>query len=101
MKEEAFTDWTRLGHIYRWAYYPFKYATGLIMANIVVDSLNNKTLTEGDYCKFLSLGSSVALDKLLEVLHIDLANEKIVETGFKKMETSLITCRNLLKDDIC
>ena len=100
MKEEAFTDWTRLGHIYRWAYYPFKYATGLIMANIVVDSLNNKTLTEGDYCKFLSLGSSVALDKLLEVLHIDLANEKIVETGFKKMETSLITCRNLLKDDI-
>ena len=101
MKEEAFTDWTRFGHIYRWAYYPFKYATGLIMANIVVDSLNNKTLTEGDYCKFLSLGSSVALDKLLEVLHIDLANEKIVETGFKKMETSLITCRNLLKDDIC
>ena len=25
-------EWTRLGHLYRWSYYPYKYATGLLMA---------------------------------------------------------------------
>ena len=50
----ANVEWTRLGHLYRWSYYPYKYATGLLMASIVTDSLvNKKSLSKEDYIRFL------------------------------------------------
>ena len=39
--EVASVEWTRLGHLYRWSYYPYKYATGLLIASVVVDSFIN------------------------------------------------------------
>ena len=43
----AGVEWLRLGHLYRWSYYPYKYATGLIIASVVVDSLlDKKTLSK-------------------------------------------------------
>ena len=47
--EIANIEWTRLGHLYRWSYYPYKYATGLLMASVVVDSLvDKKSLSKED-----------------------------------------------------
>lgn len=61
-------EWTRLGHLYRWSYYPYKYATGLLMASVVVDSLvDRKTLSKEDYIKFLSAGSSQYSLDLLKI----------------------------------
>lgn len=83
-------EWTRLGHLYRWSYYPYKYATGLIMASIVVNSITEEnTLTAQQYLKFLSSGSNNYSLELLKLLNIYLTNQDIINSGF-----------NVLKEDI-
>ena len=86
----AGVEWLRLGHLYRWSYYPYKYVTGLIIASVVVDSLlDKKTLSKEKYIKFLSSGSSMYSLELLKILNVDLTNLNIIENGF-----------NVMKDDI-
>ena len=90
-------EWTRLGHLYRWSYYPYKYATGLLMASIVVDSLvNKKTLSKEDYIKFLSSGSSQYSLDLLKILNIDLLNSNIIEYGFNIMAEDIKELQKVL-----
>ena len=93
----ANVEWTRLGHLYRWSYYPYKYATGLLMASIVVDSLvNKKTLSKEDYIKFLSSGSSQYSLDLLKILNIDLLNSNIIESGFNVMAEDIKELQKVL-----
>lgn len=88
--EEASYEWSRLGHLYRWSYYPYKYATGLIMASVVVNSLiDEKTLSKEQYMEFLASGSCMYLLDLLKMLNIDLTNSDIINEGF-----------NILKKDV-
>lgn len=84
--EIAGVEWTRLVHLYRWSYYPYKYATGLLIASVIVDSLvDKKTLLEEDYIKFLSAGSSKYSLDLLKMINIDLIDTDIIEAGFNVM----------------
>ena len=93
----ANVEWTRLGHLYRWSYYPYKYATGLLMASIVVDSLvNKKILSKEDYFKFLSSGSSQYSLDLLKILNIDLLNSNIIESGFNVMAEDIKELQKIL-----
>ena len=86
----ANVEWARLGHLYRWSYYPYKYATGLLMASVVVDSLVDKeTLSKEEYIKFLSAGSSQYSLDLLKILNIDLINTDIIESGFNVMSEDI------------
>lgn len=88
--EIANVEWTRLGHLYRWSYYPYKYATGLLMASSIVDSLiDKKILPIKSYIEFLSLGSSKYSLNLLKTININLINSNIIENGF-----------NILSNDI-
>jgi oligoendopeptidase F len=88
--EQSNIEWTRLGHLFRWSYYPYKYATGLIIASVVVNSLlNENTLSKKQYIKFLSSGSSMYSLELLKMLNIDLTNPSIIENGFKVMENDV------------
>ena len=90
-------EWTRLGHLYRWSYYPYKYATGLLMASVVVDSLvDRKTLSKEDYIKFLSAGSSQYSLDLLKIIHIDLINTNVIESGFNVMEEDINKLQEVL-----
>ena len=90
-------EWTRLGHLYRWSYYPYKYATGLLMASVVVDSLvDRKTLSKEDYIKFLSAGSSQYSLDLLKIIHIDLINTNVIESGFNVMEEDIKKLQEVL-----
>ena len=83
-------EWTRLGHLYRWSYYPYKYATGLLIASVVIDSLvDKKTLSQEEYIKFLSAGSSQYSLDLLKILNIDLVNTDIIESGFNVMNQDI------------
>ncbi len=83
-------EWTRLGHLYRWSYYPYKYATGLIMASVVVNSLlDEKSLSKEQYLEFLSSGSSMYSLDLLKMLNIDFTNSDIIENGFKVLESDI------------
>lgn len=82
-------EWTRLGKLYRWSYYPYKYATGLLIASFVVHSLDQKKLSQAEYFEFLSAGSSFYSLDLLKMLHIDFTNSKIIDDGFKVMEQDI------------
>lgn len=90
-------EWTRLEHLYRWSYYPYKYATGLLMASVVVDSLiDRKTLSKEEYIKFLSAGSSQYSLDLLKIIHIDLINTNVIESGFNVMEEDIKKLQEIL-----
>jgi thimet oligopeptidase len=95
--EIASVEWARLGHLYRWSYYPYKYATGLLMASVVVDSLvDKKTLSKEDYIKFLSAGSSRYSLDLLKILNVDLVNTNIIESGFNVMAEDIKELQEVL-----
>ncbi len=90
-------EWTRLGHLYRWSYYPYKYATGLLIASVVIDSLvDKKTLSQEEYIKFLSAGSSQYSLDLLKILNIDLVNTNIIESGFNVMAKDIKELQKVL-----
>lgn len=90
-------EWARLGHLYRWSYYPYKYATGLLMASVVVDSLiDKKTLSKEDYIKFLSAGSSKYSLDLLKILNIDLVNTNVIEMGFNVLSEDIKELQRVL-----
>lgn len=96
-------EWTRLGHLYRWSYYPYKYATGLIIASVVVNSLLDKhSLSKEQYLNFLSSGSSMySLDLLKNFLNMDLTNSNIIENGFKVMEKDIEELEKVLSLKKC
>ena len=88
--EVSNVEWTRLGHLYRWSYYPYKYATGLIVANIVVNSLlDEKSLSKEEYLEFLSLGSSLYSLDLLKKINIDVTDPSIIDNGFKILKNDI------------
>lgn len=89
-------EWMRLGHLYRWSYYPYKYATGLMMASSVVCSLLDGTLSQEKYLKFLSSGSSQYSLDLLNMLGIDMTSSNIIDNGFKIMEEDVNTLQKVL-----
>lgn len=88
--DEASYEWSRLGHLYRWSYYSYKYATGLIIASVVVDSLiDEKTLSKEQYIKFLESGSCMYSLDLLKMLNIDLTNTDIINEGFSILKKDI------------
>ena len=82
-------EWIKLGHLFRWNYYPYKYATGLLIASIVVNDLTiNKKINQNQYINFLSLGSSMYSLDLLKTLNITLTKDKLNE-GFNLLNEDL------------
>jgi len=89
-------EWIRLGHLFRWSYYPYKYATGLIISSILVNELlDEKILTKEEYLDFLSSGSNAYSLELLKKLKIDLTDNSIIGNGFKVLEKSINRIKNL------
>lgn len=92
------SEWTRLGHLYRWSYYPYKYATGLLIASVVVNSLlDEATLTLEEYMTFLSSGSNDYSLELLKLLHISLTDEEIIEKGFEFLKQDMEALEKVYK----
>ena len=98
--KQANSEWMRLGHLYRWSYYPYKYATGLLIASSVVQSLlNDRTLSKEEYLQFLSSGSSRYSLDLLKMLHVDFSNLNMIENGFKVLEEDIQRLGKVLPQD--
>ena len=92
-------EWTRLGHLYRWSYYPYKYATGLLIASVVVDSLVDKNkLSKKKYIEFLSSGSNNYSLDLLKIINIDLINTDVIKEGFNILENDINKLNNLIQN---
>ena len=92
-------EWTRLGHLYRWSYYPYKYATGLLIASVVVDSLiDKKKLSKKKYIEFLSSGSNNYSLDLLKMINIDLINTDVIKEGFNILLNNINELNDLIKN---
>ena len=90
-------EWTRLGHLYRWSYYPYKYATGLIIASVVVNSLvDEKNITQNQYLEFLSSGSKLYSLDLLKMINVDLTDLDVINDGFKVLEKDIAELEKVL-----
>ncbi len=85
--EGAKRGWACLGHLYRWSYYVYQYATGFLIANYIVNSLVlEKKLDNKKYLDFLSKGKSNYSLELLKEIGIDLTSYEILKKGFKGFE---------------
>lgn len=83
-------SWAKIGHLYRFCYYPYKYATGLLMASTVVNSIfYDSALTKEEYINFLSSGSSNYSLELIKLLHIDFSDSKIIDQGFQILQKDI------------
>ena len=96
--KEIETEWTRLGRLWRWSYYSYKYATGLLIASNVVNALTiEHTLTNKKYIKFLEAGSSLYSLELLNLLNIDLTNSDVINDGFKVLRKDINELEKITK----
>ena len=96
--KEIETEWTRLGRLWRWSYYSYKYATGLLIASNVVNALTiEHTLTNEKYIKFLEAGSSLYSLELLNLLNIDLTNSDVINNGFKVLRKDINELKKITK----
>lgn len=91
------SEWTRLGHIYRWSYYPYKYATGLLIASTVLEGLDEGTIAPKKYIEFLSRGSSMYSLDLLKKLGVDIQDDKVITEGFKILEKDVAELEDIMK----
>ena len=88
--ENIFTEWARKGQLYRWDYYCYKYATGLLMASAVVHAyVDQKSLKEEDYIHFLSAGSSKYSSELLKMIQIDWDQPENIDRGFEILKQAV------------
>lgn len=93
-------SWARIGHLYRFCYYPYKYATGLLMASTVVNAIfYDNTLTKREYINFLSSGSSNYSLELIKLLHIDFSNSKIIDRGFQILQKDIDLLSQLIEKE--
>lgn len=96
--KEIETEWTRLGRLWRWSYYSYKYATGLLIASNVVNALTiEHTLTNKKYIKFLEAGSSLYSLELLNLLNINLTNSDVINDGFKVLRKDINELEKITK----
>lgn len=94
--DEIAVEWTRLGKLYRWSYYSYNYATGLLIANAVYSKLKDGSLTIEKYIEFLSSGSKEYSLSLLSDLGIDLETEEVWTSGFEVLKSDIEELERLL-----
>lgn len=91
-------EWSRLGHLYRWNYYVYKYATGLIMASsVMVKMFEHQSLPLEKYLDFLMSGSNDYSLNLLKQLEVDLTNSDIINDSFKLLNKNIELLEELLE----
>lgn len=88
-------EWMRVGHLFRWNYYVYKYAMGYIIAFNVVKSLklNNNI---NNYIEFLSSGSCCSNEELLNRLGINLYDKDLINNSFILLNEYICKLEELL-----
>ena len=96
---EAKIEWMRLGHLYRHSYYPYKYATGLLMASSIVADISTNNLLIEKYIGFLKSGNSNYASELLKMVNIDITNSKTFDNGFKLLENDIKKLEKIMEGE--
>ncbi len=82
-------EWARIPHFYN-AYYVYKYATGLIAATAISESIfNGETGAVERYIEFLSSGGSKPPDEILKAAGVDLTSDIPYRKAFKLFSDTL------------
>jgi len=89
-------EWLRFERYYRYSYYSYTYATGLLLAHCVVFFLMQGRITSQEYLNFLKAGNSKDPGELLKMLHISLDDPQIFEFGFAILKQDLEYLQELL-----
>jgi len=94
----ASSGWTRLGHLFRWSYYVYNYAIGLITAGNIIDKIeNDESVVIPRYLDFLAAGSNNYSLNLLMNLGIDLTEEEIINNSFNVLKNDVEKFRKILE----
>lgn len=91
------SEWMRIGHLFRWSYYVYKYASGYILAFNVIDKIKDNDIS--NYIDFLSSGCSCSNYDLLKKLDIDLYDEKLMIKSFNLLERYINELEVLLNEE--
>ncbi len=94
--ELSAVEWTRLGKLFRWAFYSYNYATGLLIANAVYSKLKDGSLPIERYIEFLSSGAKDYSIPLLKSIGIDLEDGEVFERGFEILKEDVVELESLL-----
>lgn len=89
-------EWTRLGKLFRWSYYSYNYATGLLIANSIYSKLKDGSLPVQKYIDFLASGSKEYSIPLLETVGIDLTNDSVWNRGFEVLKDDIVQLEKFL-----
>lgn len=89
-------EWMRVGHLFRWSYYVYKYASGYVLAFNVVKKIKEGNL-ENEFIDFLSSGCSCNNVELLRKLNIDLYNEDLINNSFDLLNNYILELEDLLE----
>jgi len=73
-------EWMRVGYLFRWSYYVYKYAANYIISFNVIKKIKEDGFEK--YIDFLSSGSSCSNYDLLKKLDIDLYDINLINNSF-------------------
>lgn len=76
-------EWMRVGHLFRWNYYVYKYAIGYILAFNVIKKIKEDN---SKYIDFISSGACCSNVDMLKKLDIDLYDEDLIDNSFNLLE---------------
>ncbi len=82
------TEWARIPHFYN-AFYVYKYATGIISAVNIANSILDDASNIAKYKKFLSAGGSDSPYEILKIAGVDLASTVPFENAMKEFKNTL------------
>lgn len=91
-------EWMRVGHLFRWSYYVYKYAAGYILAFNVVKKFKEEDYIN-NYMDFLASGSSCSNEELLKKLDINLYDKDLMENSFKLLNDYILKLNDLLSEE--
>lgn len=89
------SEWMRVGHLFRWSYYVYKYASGYVLAFNVIDKINDDV---DKYMKFLSSGCCCSNYDLFKELEIDIYDIELFNNSFRMLNKYIDELDNLINN---
>lgn len=89
-------EWMRVGRMFRWTYYSYTYATGLLIATAVYTRLKDGSTSIEDYIEFLSSGCKEPSLELLGKLGVNFDDTKFMDDSFSVMADDIEKLTTLL-----
>lgn len=88
-------EWMRVGHLFRWNYYVYKYAIGYILAFNAIKKIKEDN---SKYIDFISSGACCSNVDMLKKIDIDLYDDNLINNSFDMLEEYISLLEDLSKE---